>query len=185
MKVLCLYSSREGQTKKILQYIDTTLNDCECDIQDLHLLGKVDLSSYDRVLIGASIRYGHLNKKLYQFIDENVEQLNQHQVAFMCVNLTARKEDEGKDTPEGSAYIKTFLSKSPWQPLLIGVFAGALYYPRYNWIDRMMIKFIMSMTGGETDTSKEIEYTNWEKVTLFAEKLRDMKDIKSKNKQVE
>ncbi len=53
---------------------------------------------------------------------------NQTRLPFRIV--AARKEDQGKDTPEGSAYIK-FLLKSPWQPTLIGVFAGALYYPRY------------------------------------------------------
>ncbi len=173
-KALFLYSSREGQTKKIFSHIQTDLSEYDCELLDLHTIDKVDFSQYERVLIGASIRYGHLNKKLYQFIERNLSSLQQSKVAFFCVNLTARKEDQGKDTPEGSAYIKTFLKKSPWQPQLIGVFAGALYYPRYNWLDRTMIKFIMSMTGGETDTSKEVEYTNWEKVTLFANKFKDM-----------
>ncbi|QSA18965.1 menaquinone-dependent protoporphyrinogen IX dehydrogenase, partial [Vibrio furnissii] len=81
---------------------------------------------------------------------------------------------QGKDTPEGSVYIQTFLKKSPWQPALIGVFAGALYYPRYRFFDKMMIRFIMSMTGGETDTTKEVEYTNWEKVSQFALKFKKM-----------
>ncbi|MEF1282361.1 flavodoxin domain-containing protein, partial [Vibrio fortis] len=52
--------------------------------------------------------------------------------------------------------------------------AGALYYPRYNFFDRTMIRFIMTMTGGETDTSKEVEYTNWQKVSLFTEKLKNL-----------
>ncbi|RTZ14035.1 menaquinone-dependent protoporphyrinogen IX dehydrogenase [Vibrio aquaticus] len=173
-KALFLYSSREGQTKKIFQYIDKHLADFECDVIDLHTVGDVDFSTYDKILVGASIRYGHLNKKLYQFIENNLKQLESTKVAFFCVNLTARKEDQGKDTPEGSAYIKTFLKKSPWKPELIGVFAGALYYPRYNWFDKMMIKFIMSMTGGETDTTKEVEYTNWEKVALFADKFKEL-----------
>lgn len=173
-KALFLYSSREGQTKKIFQYIDKHLSDFECDVIDLHTVGDVDFSAYDKILVGASIRYGHLNKKLYQFIENNLKQLESTKVAFFCVNLTARKEDQGKDTPEGSAYIKTFLKKSPWKPELIGVFAGALYYPRYNWFDKMMIKFIMSMTGGETDTTKEVEYTNWEKVALFADKFEEL-----------
>ncbi|MFA0347026.1 menaquinone-dependent protoporphyrinogen IX dehydrogenase [Vibrio sp. F13] len=173
-KALFLYSSREGQTKKILNYIKEEMNEFECELQDLHTISNVDFAQYDRVLIGASIRYGHLNKKLYKFIDANLAQLQSNKVAFFCVNLTARKEDQGKDTPEGSAYIKKFLTKSPWQPTLIGVFAGALYYPRYNWFDRTMIRFIMNMTGGETDTTKEVEYTNWEKVSLFTEKLKNM-----------
>jgi len=173
-KALFLYSSREGQTKKILTYIEEKLQTLECEVVDLHSVTDIDFSQYDRVLIGASIRYGHLNKKLYQFIDKYQQQLESNKVAFFCVNLTARKEDQGKDTPEGSAYIRTFLKKSPWQPSLIGVFAGALYYPRYNWFDKTMIKFIMTMTGGETDTTKEVEYTNWEKVTVFAEKFVKM-----------
>lgn len=173
-KALFLYSSREGQTKKILNYIKEEMVEFDCDIRDLHTVGDVDFAQYDKVLIGASIRYGHLNKKLYQFIEHNLTQLQSNKVAFFCVNLTARKEDQGKDTPEGSAYIKTFLKKSPWQPPLIGVFAGALYYPRYNFFDRTMIRFIMTMTGGETDTSKEVEYTNWQKVSLFTEKLKNL-----------
>lgn len=32
-----------------------------------------------------------------------------------------------------------------------------------------MIQLIMRMTGGETDTSKEVEYTDWNKVSVFAQ----------------
>lgn len=95
-------------------------------------------------------------------------------MAFFCVNLTARKEEQGKDTPEGSVYMRKFLKKSPWTPKLQAVFAGALRYPRYKLIDRLCIQFIMKVTGGETDPTKEIEYTNWEKVTLFASSIKSM-----------
>ncbi|WP_428771866.1 menaquinone-dependent protoporphyrinogen IX dehydrogenase [Vibrio sp.] len=173
-KALFLYSSQEGQTKKIMQFIADQLTGLDCELKDLHQMDQVDFDQYERVLIGASIRYGHLNKRLYQFIDRYQQQLAANKVAFFCVNLTARKEEQGKDTPEGSAYIKTFLKKSPWQPELIGVFAGALYYPRYRWFDKMMIRLIMTLTGGETDTSKEVEYTNWQKVSLFADKFQQM-----------
>ncbi|MDX1304218.1 menaquinone-dependent protoporphyrinogen IX dehydrogenase [Photobacterium sp.] len=170
-KVLLLHSSTEGQTIKILHYIEEELRDsCECELQDLHSLSAVDFSQYDRVLIGASIRYGHLNKKLYQFIAQNQQQLEQCKVGFFCVNLTARKE--GKNTPETSVYMQKFLQKSLWQPKLLAVFAGALRYPRYNWFDRTMIKFIMKMTGGETDTTKEVEYTDWDKVSHFAAQFK-------------
>ena len=87
-KALFLYSSREGQTKKILNYIKEEMNEFECELQDLHTISNVDFAQYDRVLIGASIRYGHLNKKLYQFIDANLAQLQSNKVAFFCVNLT-------------------------------------------------------------------------------------------------
>lgn len=173
-KALFLYSSREGQTKKILSHIEEKLSDMEVETLDLHSVENIDFTRYDKILIGASIRYGHLNKNLYQFIERHREQLDKAKAGFFCVNLTARKEQQGKDTPEGSVYIRKFLVKSSWKPKLIGVFAGALYYPRYNWFDKMMIKFIMSMTGGETDTTKEVEYTNWDKVSLFANKFAEL-----------
>lgn len=172
-KALFLYSTREGQTKKILHYIAEQLPQYEVEAVNLLEVEQIDLEQYERVLIGASIRYGKLHNKLYQFIEQHYQQLNQQKAAFVCVNLTARKEAEGKDTPEGSAYVQTFLKKSVWQPQLIGVFAGALYYPRYRWFDRMMIRFIMTLTGGETDTSKEVEYTNWKKVDHFAQQFKD------------
>ncbi|WNJ96691.1 menaquinone-dependent protoporphyrinogen IX dehydrogenase [Vibrio ruber] len=173
-KVLCLYSTREGQTKKIVEHIIAQLEGYQCEYVDLHLNPKLNLALYDKVLIGASIRYGQLNKSLYQFIENHHQQLDEAKAAFICVNLTARKEDQKKDTPEGSAYIQTFLRKSIWQPQMIGVFAGALRYPRYRFFDRVMIRFIMKMTGGETDTSKEVEYTNWNKVEIFAQKFKQM-----------
>lgn len=85
------------------------------------------------------------------------------------MNLTVRKE--GKDTPQGSAYVRKFLQKSPWQPEQIAVFAGALRYPRYRWFDWLMIQLIMKITGGETDMTKEVEYTNWQKVSEFASEI--------------
>ncbi|PML93297.1 menaquinone-dependent protoporphyrinogen IX dehydrogenase [Vibrio breoganii] len=173
-KAALLYSTCDGQTRKISAHIESELEGFECESFDLASIDTLDLLKFDRVVIGASIRYGHLSKKLYQFIQKHLVQLEQVNAAFFCVNLTARKEDQGKDTPEGSAYIKTFLKKSPWEPKLIGVFAGALRYPRYNFFDKFMIRFIMSMTGGETDTSKEVEYTNWGKVSLFTQKVAEM-----------
>ena len=173
-KALFLYATTDGQTIKICKHLREELSGYECDLQDLNDNGQVDFTAYDKVIIGASIRYGHLSKKLYQFINNNLDALNNNKVAFFCVNLTARKEDQGKDTPEGSVYMRTFLKKSPWTPKLQGVFAGALLYPQYKLIDRLCIQFIMKMTGGETDATKEIEYTNWEKVTKFAQKINEM-----------
>lgn len=172
-KLLFLYSTREGHTKKVLKFIgDQTGQTYE--FFNLHELPQLDFSSYEKILIGASIHYGRLDKKLYQFIANHQELLANHKAAFVCINLTARKEDQLKDTPEGSPYVKTFLKKSVWQPALIGVFAGALKYPQYGWFDKFMIRLIMKMTQGETDTSKEFEFTNWNKVEKFAQKFKEM-----------
>ena len=162
MKTLILYSSHDGQTKKIAEFMVQYL---EGEIVVSPLTEELDLQFFDRVIIGASIRYGHFNKQLYHFVERHHELLNTKSAVFFGVNLTARKE--GKDTPEGNAYVCKFLQRIKWTPAKVGVFAGALLYPRYKWIDRVMIQLIMKITGGETDTTKEIEYTVQKKETMY------------------
>ncbi|TDB55784.1 menaquinone-dependent protoporphyrinogen IX dehydrogenase [Photorhabdus khanii] len=169
MNCLLLYSSRDGQTRKIITRIAENLRRAGqiCDLRDLATAETIDLKSYDKVIIGASIRYGHFSSTLKKFAIRHQQQLNKMPTAFFGVNLTARKPE--KRTPETNMYVRKFLLNTPWQPDLCGVFAGALLYPRYCWFDRVMVKLIMKMTGGETDTTKEIEYTDWQQVDHFAD----------------
>ena len=168
MKALILYSSRDGQTREIAARMAQVLAPQQlCDVIDLLEAEKVEWSQYDRVLIGASIRYGHFHPALMKFVSQHKAELQQRVSGFFSVNLTARKAD--KCTPVTNAYTRKFLEQSPWQPDCCAVFAGALRYPRYRWFDRIMIQLIMRMTGGETDTSKEVEYTDWDKVAVFAQ----------------
>ncbi|HHR6079532.1 TPA: menaquinone-dependent protoporphyrinogen IX dehydrogenase [Providencia alcalifaciens] len=167
MSYLLLHSSTDGQTKKIILKMADQLRRAgrECDIRDLNSDKSFNLSAYEKVLVGASIRYGHFNKQLVRFASTHQTQLNSMKTGFFAVNLTARKE--GKNTVETNAYTRKFLEKCPWQPTVKSVFAGALFYPRYKWFDRVMIRLIMKMTDGPTDPNTEIEYTNWDNVAEF------------------
>jgi menaquinone-dependent protoporphyrinogen oxidase len=167
MRILIVYSSRDGQTRKIAQFIATQLGDmAACDVVDVRQTLNLPLTAYDRVIIGAAIRYGHHAVEVRDFIKDHLAWLDTLPGAFFSVNLTARKLE--KRTPETNAYIRKFLAATPWRPDLSAVFAGALRYPRYRWLDRVMIQLIMRITGGETDSSKEIEYTDWPQVEAFA-----------------
>ncbi len=167
MHMLILYSSRDGQTRKISQFIAAVLEDAAvCDVVDLSQASDCPLQQYDRVIIGAAIRYGHYAADLHDFIRRRLDWLNARPSAFFSVNLTARKPD--KRTPETNVYTRKFLAATPWRPDRCAVFAGALRYPQYRWFDRIMIQLIMRMTGGETDSSKDVEYTDWGQVTAFA-----------------
>lgn len=167
MTVLLLYSGHDGQTKLIMSAIAKEISkQVSYDIFDLNTLQEIEFNNYQAVLIGAAIRYGHFNKKLTYFTNKYFQQLNMIPSAFFSVTLTARKPE--KRTPETNLYTRKFLNSTPWQPKLCEVFAGALHYPRYNWFDKGMIRLIMKITGGETDTTKDIEYTDWQQVRRFA-----------------
>lgn len=174
MKTLILYSTREGQTREIATRLGAELKMLgrESDILNLHDNNTIVWAQYDRVVIGASIRYGRFNRAVTDFVQKHLQQLSQLPSAFFSVNLVARKPE--KNTPETNSYTRKFLLNSPWHPDCCAVFAGALLYPRYGWLDKVMIRFIMKMTDGETDTSKEVVYTDWQQVPRFAAEIAQL-----------
>ena len=167
---LIIYSSTDGHTKTICERILNYLNNkTEIKIMSLDEAIKFDLSTFNQIIIGASIRYGKHSKKLYKFISLNKNLLDQKQSIFFSVNVVARKSE--KNTPETNPYIKKFLKISNWKPKKIGVFAGRVDYPNYGFFDKYVIKLIMFLTNGPTDTSQSYEFTDWSKVDEFAKEL--------------
>ena len=167
---LIIYSSTDGHTETICKRISNFLNNKnETKIISLDEATKIDLTVFNKIIIGASIRYGKHSKKLYKFIESNKSILDQKQSTFFSVNVVARKPE--KNTPETNPYIKKFLKISNWKPKKIGVFAGRVDYPNYGFFEKYVIKFIMFLTNGPTDTSQSYEFTDWSKVDEFAKEL--------------
>ena len=80
---LIIYSSTDGHTKNICKRISNFLdNKNEAKIMSLDDATKLDLSAFNKIIIGASIRYGKHSKKLYEFITLNKNVLDQKQSIF-------------------------------------------------------------------------------------------------------
>ena len=167
---LIIYSSTDGQTKNICSRIGEFLsNDIPSKIIPLSEVTNDDMEKYDRVIIGASIRYGKHKKELFEFIDINLDELTKKDNAFFSVNVVARKPE--KNTPETNPYMQKFLLETPWVPQKLAVFAGKIDYPKYNFFDKQMIRFIMWITKGPTSIKNTYEFTDWNKVDSFAKEL--------------
>ena len=166
-KILLTYSTVDGHTKTICEKILSYSKTSQVDI--LPIDSSINIKDYDTVVIGASIRYGKYREEIFEFIKENEELLNSKDNAFFSVNVVARKENKNK--PETNPYLIKFLNKISWQPKILDVFAGKIDYPKYKFLDKYSIKFIMWITKGPTDTSKVYEFTDWNRVKSFAEKL--------------
>ena len=170
-QTLIIYSTTDGQTQKICKRLRQAFETSK-------LVSMVDvenekLTDYDQIVIGASIRYGKHQPIVYQFIDKNKALLAGKKTAFFSVNVVARKPE--KNAPENNPYMQKFLELSGWKPDILAVFAGKLNYPQYQFMDKFMIRLIMYMTKGPTDTSQTYEFTDWAKVDEFASKLAKQK----------
>ena len=167
---LIIYSSTDGHTKIICKrIIDFLKNGNKVKLVSLNEAKNLDLSEFNKIIIGASIRYGKHSKELYKFIELKKNILDEKESVFFSVNVVARKPE--KNTPYNNPYIKKFLKISKWKPKKIGVFAGKVDYPKYNFFDKHIIKLIMFITSGPIDTSQSYEFTDWSKVEDFAKEL--------------
>ena len=169
-KAVVIYSTTDGQTKRICEFLIQKLKaKIDIDLFSIEEIDQIELSFYDKIIVGASIRYCKHNPKLFKFIEKNIQVLKEKSTAFFTVNVVARKE--GKNTPETNPYMKKFLELSAWQPNLLGVFAGKIDYPSYKFTDKQIIRLIMYITKGPTDTSGSFEFTNWKSVEKFSDQL--------------
>ena len=167
---LIIYSSTDGHTKTICKrVIDFLKVGNKARLVSLDEAKNLNLSEFDKIIIGASIRYGKHSKELYKFIELNKNMLDEKESVFFSVNVVARKPE--KNTPDKNPYIKKFLKISKWRPKKIGVFAGKVDYPNYNFFDKYIIKLIMFITSGPIDTSQSYEFTDWSKVEDFAKEI--------------
>ncbi len=162
-RLLILYSTVDGHTKNICEYILKKLNSRR-NITISSIEDSIDISllEFDVVVIGASVRYGYHRKNLYKFILDNKDILNKKKTAFFSLNLTARKPE--KNLPSTNPYIVKFLKKVDWDPTIKDVFAGRLDYPNLDFLNKMAILFIMVITNGPKDISKTYELTDWNRV---------------------
>ncbi len=170
MKSLIIYSSTDGQTKKICEVIRENFNNKEfVEILPLEDAFHLNINNYDQIILGASIRYGNYKSNLFKFIKYNIKILETKKNAFFSVNVVARKNE--KNTPDTNPYIKKFLKKTNWRPKKIEVFAGKVDYPNYNLFNKLVIRLIMFITKGPTDISHSYEFTDWAKVKKFSKEL--------------
>jgi menaquinone-dependent protoporphyrinogen oxidase len=173
-KILIVYSTTDGHTRKIccrLKQIVEGWNN-EVTLVSVNNVNTAELMSFEKIVVGASIRYGKHSKNIYQFIKENQLFLESRPNAFFTVNVVARKP--GKDTPETNPYLKKFLRQISWKPVKLAVFAGKIEYQKYRFWDRFIIRLIMWITKGPTDPDTNIEFTNWDKVAKFGEVINEM-----------
>ena len=170
-RILFVYSTIDGHTLEICERLQQVAESegHQATLQGLTADSTIDLSVFDRIVVGASVRYGKHRPEVTRFIEENVDRLQATQSAFFSVNAVARKPE--KRDVQSNPYVKKFFSKITWKPSAVAIFGGKIEYPKYGFWDKTMIRFIMWMTNGPTDPNGTSDFTNWEEVESFGRKI--------------
>ncbi len=175
--VLIVYGSTNGQTALIADAIAHELRerDLIVEVEDVEALPEaLDVAAFDAIVVGGRVHGSGHPRKLVAWVRHNLHLLQRVPSAFFSVSLVAARKD-GTGRQQAQAIVDRFIDESGWSPLYTAIFAGACKYTQYNFVLRWIMKQIARAEGGETDTSRDWEYTDWSEVHRFGAHLaRDL-----------
>ena len=177
--ILIVYGTTDGHTRKIAQVLAENLRAQFCSVDIVNAAGMLQRLSpegYDGVIVAASVHIGDFQRSVGNWVRSHANTLNLLPTAFLAVCL-AVVEKGTKPRQEILRIIRRFLDRTGWRPTITKMVAGALPYTRYGWLKRMMMKRIVAKAGGDTDTTRDYEYTDWNDLRTFS---RDFADLTAK-----
>jgi menaquinone-dependent protoporphyrinogen oxidase len=167
--VLVLYATMEGQTRRIAERIAAELRgsghavDVAAASADAPL---PDVGTFDAVIVGASVHYGHHPACFGRALKKQRDALSSRPSAFFSVSLSAG--GPGANHAAAWRYVRKFVRGIGWHPAQEAAFGGALRYSVYRGWKRWLVRLFVRVAGGDTDTSRDYEYTDWRAVAEFA-----------------
>ncbi|MDO5653179.1 MAG: menaquinone-dependent protoporphyrinogen IX dehydrogenase [Brachymonas sp.] len=172
--VLLAYSTTDGHTRLICERLQAVLQQqaLQAEIMPLAQADACDLTQFGTLVLGASIRYGKHQPAVLRFMQTHLAVLQTRPGVFFSVNAVARKPE--KNTAQTNPYVRKLMAQTPWQPQVVTALAGKIDYPRYGWLDRSIIRFIMQLTGGPTDVRVSTEFTDWSRVAALGQQIADL-----------
>jgi menaquinone-dependent protoporphyrinogen oxidase len=172
-RVLIIYGTTDGHTHAIADAIGRSLRlgGVQADVAEAGGL-KPSARDYSAVIVAASVHAGKYQRGVVEWVTRNAAGLKTLPSAFVSVSLGILQKSDPVVMADLDAIVKRFTTATGWTPMVVKHVAGALLYTRYNFIMRRIMKHIVAKAGGETDTSKDYVYTDWNDLRAFADEFR-------------
>ena len=145
MNTIICYASKTGTTKHCAEKLKTLLHSAElCDLTK----ERPDIAAYDCIIIGGSIRMGHLHKRAKKFIEKNKELLLQKKIAFFICNGFIEQAE-------------TFLLQNIDKLLLehaicAASFGGELDFTRMKGLDKFVAKAVSNSIQNQPEAQPKV-----------------------------
>jgi menaquinone-dependent protoporphyrinogen oxidase len=170
-RILVLYGTTDGHTAKIAHAIGETLRGTGADVDIIDARrGMPHPDVYGGIVVAASVHAGGYQRAVRRWVRRHAHDLEGRPTAFVSVCLGILQR-EPKVQREVAATVDRFLTRTAWHPTVTKSVAGALLYTHYNRITRLIMRRIARSAGGDTDTSRDYEYTDWADLRTFAEQF--------------
>jgi len=168
--ILIVYGSTQGQTRKVAHALaeELAFAGATADVIDARERRPTrDPGDYDGIIVAASVHAGGYQRGVRRWVKAHAGAIACQPNAFVSVCLGVLEHKPETDR-ELERIMARFFALTGWTPSMRKIVAGALPYSKYNWLMRRMIRRIVAKAGGDVDTSRDYEYTDWADVRAFA-----------------
>jgi menaquinone-dependent protoporphyrinogen oxidase len=169
-RILVVFGTTHGHTAKVATAIGKAIDraGAQAVVADAtREAAAIDVDGFDGVIVAASVHAGGYQDGVLDWVLRHARSLNAMPTAFVSVCLGVLQDDAKVDA-ELAQLRGRFFDKTGWTPQIVLPVAGALAYSRYNFVTRTLMKRIAAQAGGDTDTSRDYEYTDWQALAAFA-----------------
>lgn len=170
VEILVCYGTGEGQTARVAERIADVLDERGHEVTLVDAEDPppgLSVADFDAAILGSSIHVGTHQPAVLTFAVDHRDALAERPTAFFQVSLSSATDDPERRA-EAAGYVDRFVENAGWQPDRVGLFGGALRYSAYGFLTRLLMKRIAREATGDTDTSRDYEYTDWAEVEAFA-----------------
>lgn len=169
-RILVLYGTTDGQTAKIARVLGDELiaAGAQADVANAaSALTRYRPDDYAGVIVAASVHASGYQHPVERWVRTHHAALATRPNVFVsvCLGVLEKKPEVDRALND---IMQKFFGKTGWTPGVTHIVAGALPYSRYNVLKRWMMRRIVARAGGDTDTSRDYEYTDWEDVKHIA-----------------
>ena len=165
------YATTEGQTRRIAERLAERVRHEGLDSRPFDMDGDlcraIDWSHVRGVMVGASLHAQRYQAAAASFVAAHADRLNAVPSAFIGVSLAAASSDAG-EVAAARALADAFPPAHGWHADRVASVAGRLAYTRYNFIIKLLMKRIARKQGAPTDTRRDYEFTDWERIDQLA-----------------
>lgn len=188
--VALFYATREGQTKRVAEHVAARLRGRGARVELAEVSSvrpDVAVGRFSAVVLAASVHLGKHEHEMIDFIKAHRAALEGVHTAFLSVSMSEASAELVAATPEqrsaGAAKVRAVLEafekETGFRPGVTKAVAGALRYSQYGFIVRLVMRSIARQTGTSTDTTHDVEYTDWDSLDAFADHLLDDLDAEA------
>jgi menaquinone-dependent protoporphyrinogen oxidase len=175
MRILVLYGTTDGQTRKICEFIAERLR----STGDLVTLAEatasqhgIDLNDFQAAILAASIHAGRYQKAVVEFARARHGRLNQIPSAFVSVSLST--VDSDSEERESLATItQNFQGYTGWTNGEIHHVAGAIRVSGYNFFRRWAMRMLAWEKKLKLEPGKDLELTDWNALASTIDSLHN------------